>query len=371
MRPPHLSTRLGALALVTALTASGCGLELRDVPMPALVSGPTYTVDAVFANALNLPEQAPVKLGGDTVGEVTSIAVADFRARVRLRLKESVVLRRGTRASIRLTSAMGEAFVELVPPDKPGRVLRPGEVLGIRATSTAPDTTDLLSALSVVVTGGTFADLQVVVSELRTALHGNTDEARRLLHRLDRMVSGLNERTATIDSVLDRMDRLTASLAGDSAAIARAVDEITPAVRVLAEQRESAMALLREVAELSRVSKRVITATREDIVAQLTDVEPILDTVIRNQQSLEPTLTGVRAFARELDNATPGDFANFQLTTLLDVTVNGGAPFLDLEEGEPPALDPPEFSRPRLPGPLDSEDIDPRLLEGLVGGGGS
>ena len=209
----RLRTRVSVLVTVSALTLTGCGLELRDVPMPGLVSGPTYTVDAVFENALNLPVQAPVKLDGDTIGEVSSIRVEDYRARVRLRLKDSVALSRGTRAGIRLTSAMGEAFVELVPPATPGRPLRPGDVLGVHATSTAPDTTDLLSALSVVVTGGSFADLQVVVSELRTALHGNTDEARRLLSRLDRMVSGLNQRTRTIDEALDQMDRLSLWLA--------------------------------------------------------------------------------------------------------------------------------------------------------------
>ena len=367
-----MRTIVPCLALAATLTFSGCGLELRDVPMPGLVSGPTYTVDAVFANALNLPEQAPVKLDGDTVGEVTSIKVDDFRARVQLRLQESVVLTRGTRAGIRLTSAMGEAFVELVPPAAPGPRLRPGDVIGIHATRTAPDTTDLLSALSVAVTGGSFADLQVIVNELRTALDGNTDEVRRLLAQLDRMVSDLRRRTQTIDQVIDRMDRLAASLADDSEAIANAVDEITPAVRALARQRESVMALLREVTALSQASRRVITSTKDEITSQLEAVGPILDSVIRNQDSLVPMLTGVRAFARRLDHATPGDFANFQLTTLLDVTVNGGAPLVDLENGQPPELDPPEYSHPpKLPGPLDSGDLDPHWLDPQLLGGRS
>lgn len=369
MSPLGPRRRLAVLAVAGSLTLSGCGLELRDVPMPSLVSGPTYTVDAMFANALNLPEQAPVKLDGDTVGEVASITVDDFRARVRLRLDDSVVLRRGTRAGIRLTSAMGEAFVELVPPTRPGPRIRPGAVLGLPATSTAPDTTDLLAALSVLVTGGSFADVQVIVTELRTALRGNSTEVRRLLHRLDRTVTGLNQRTQRIDSVLDHLDALTTSLAHDSGTISRAVEEITPAVTVLARQRESAMELLRQVAALSRAGKHVVAATREEILDQLKAVEPILDTVVRNQKSLEPMLTGIRAFAHRLDRATPGDFANFQLTTLLDVRVNGGLPLVDLPPGKPPALDPPEWSSPpELPGPLNPDDLDPRLLDGARGG---
>lgn len=361
--------RFSTLVLAGTLTLSGCGLELRDVPMPGLVSGPTYTVDAVFANALNLPDQAPVKLDGDTVGEVDSITVDDFRARVRLRLNDSVVLHRGTRADIRLTSAMGEAFVELVAPARPGARIRPGGVLGLRATSTAPDSTDLLAALSVVVTGGSFADVQVVVTELRRALQDNGAHVRRLLRRLDHLVTGLNRRTASIDSVLDHLDELTASLAKDSATISEAVGEITPAVTVLARQRESAVALLRELSALSRAGKHVIAATRDEILAQLLDVEPILDTVVRNQRSLTPLLKGVSAFARQLDHATPGDFANFQLTTLLDVRVNGGLPLVDLPPGKPPALDPPEWSsEPKLPGPLNPDDLDPRLLAALPGG---
>lgn len=367
---PGASRGLAAAGLAATLLLSGCGVELRDVPMPELVSGPTYSLDAVFGNALNLPEQAPVKLDGDVVGEVSSIEVDDFRARVRLRLRESVVLSRGTTASIRLTSAMGEAFVELVPSRRPGPRLRPGDVIGPRSTSTAPDTTDLLSGLSVLVTGGSFADLQVVVSELRTALQGNTAEVRRLLHRLDTLVTGMTRRTGRLDGVLDRLDELAAALAHDSGSIARAVEEITPAVQVLAGQRESAMALLREVAALSRTSNRVIARTRDDLVAQLEAAVPILDTMVRNQRSLRPALTGVSAFAGQLDNATPVDFANFQLSVLLDARVNGGIPLLDLEEGKLPALDPPEWSSPilPLPGGAGHQDTARSELEDLLRG---
>ncbi|SLH72491.1 mce related protein [Mycobacteroides abscessus subsp. abscessus] len=52
-----------ALAAVTAVgTTSGCGLTVEDLPLPK----PGYTLHAVFENALNLPDQAKVKIGGST-----------------------------------------------------------------------------------------------------------------------------------------------------------------------------------------------------------------------------------------------------------------------------------------------------------------
>lgn len=364
-----------ALALAALLPLTGCGLELRDVPMPRLVSGPTYTVDSVFEHALNLPVGAPVKLDGDTVGEVTAVTAKDFRAHVRLALRDTTRLPRGTRATVRLTAPMGESFVELTPPAVAGGgTLRDGDVIGLAATTASPDTTDLLSAMSLVVTGGSFADIRTIVTELNTALSGNEQHVRRLLARLDAMVTGLDAHTADIDAVLDGLDRLGARLARDSGTLADAVDRLTPAVRTLAAQRASAIRMLTALTRLGETSTRVIRATQDDLVRQLRDVGPVLDSVIRAQRQLTPIMRGVRDFGRELDDATPADYAMFDLNTLAALDVNG-APLVDEgRNGGPPTLHLPDYPAPRLPGlptgPSGSSGV-PALpgIDLLTGGG--
>jgi phospholipid/cholesterol/gamma-HCH transport system substrate-binding protein len=185
---------------------TGCGLQLQDVPMPKLVSGPTYRITAEFSDALNLPVDAPVKMDGATVGQVAAVEPGDYVALVTLAIAEDVELAGNSRAEIRLTSPMGTSFVQLLPGRK-GEPLRDGDVISLRRTSEAPDISDLLNALSTVVTGGSFHDISTIIKQLNVALTGNTDSVQQLFRRLDRAVTRFNDELPTLD-------RLTASIEG-------------------------------------------------------------------------------------------------------------------------------------------------------------
>lgn len=304
--------------LSTLLGLSGCSLE--SVPMPSAVSGPSYTVTARFRDALNLPEGAPVKLDGSLIGQVDRIRVRDYVALVTLRLRRGTPVPRGSTAQVRTTAPMGEAYVELDPPDggtDGGEALGDGDVLPLRATTTAPDVTDLLVALSATVTGGPFADISTIVKQLGVALDGRSGDVQTLLQRLDRLVRGLNAHRRDLDRVLDGMDGLASSLAADAPVIARGIDDLAPAVRTLRRQRADLVRLLGQMSRLSRASRKVVVASRTSLVRQVREVGPVLQTLIDNQDQMRPLLQGVLDFGRALDSASPGDYARFELTALL------------------------------------------------------
>lgn len=336
-------------ALAVLVTLGGCGLELADVPMPATVPGETYELSATFETALNLPVGAPVKLDGDRVGEVTDVAARDYRAVVTFAMAEAVQVPRRTRAAIRTSSPMGEAFLELDPRGG-GPSLADGDRIGAGRTETAPDVPDLLAALSVVTTGGSFADIGTIVDELDTALEGNGGHIRSLVARLDHLLTGLNAHTAEFDRVLDGLDVLGGQLAEDSDRIVAAVDELRPAIRSVAGQRAQLMTLLREVVALGETSTRVVGATREQLVADLRAASLVLDTLVEEQRGLAPTLRGLRAFARKLDDKTPTDFALFDLRFITYMNING-LPIVDgVGDGENLGIEFPEYPfLPELP----------------------
>ncbi|WP_110206397.1 MCE family protein [Nocardioides daejeonensis] len=305
------------LVLTVALLLCGCGLDLHDVPMPRLVDGPTRTLTAEFESALNLPVESPVKLDGRIVGQVEAIDVVDYRARVRMAVSTAVTLHEGTRAEIRLTSPMGTAFVELVDGRR-SALLATDAVLGPDATTRAPDVADLLSSLSVVVTGGSFADVKTIVDELNVALGGNAPVVRSLMGRLNRVVTDLNAHTASFDAALDAVDRLSGRLAADAPVLVEAIRAIDPAVRALGDQRADLMRLLDTVHRLAGTGKEVIPALRDDLVATLEHTGPVLAALTRNRENLNRTMRGLIEFGRRTDAASPGDFSNFDLTLLLD-----------------------------------------------------
>ena len=76
-----MGRRLSIFAAVVFLCAGCSSAGLADLPLPAPGLGAGgYRLTAVFANALNLPERAKVKLAGADIGEVESMAAKDFRA---------------------------------------------------------------------------------------------------------------------------------------------------------------------------------------------------------------------------------------------------------------------------------------------------
>ncbi|GAA1509130.1 MCE family protein [Nocardioides humi] len=313
-------TRRAAAALVLLLggVTSGCGLTLEDVPLPGLVSGPTYRVTIEFADALNLPVDAPVRLDGATVGQVESVEAGDYVAEVEVALSTSVELRDSSRAEIRLTSPMGTAFVQLFPGET-GAVLADGATLPVAATGSAPDVTDLLSALSTVVTGGSFADISTIIDQLDVALTGNAGDVRRLLGRLDTAVTDLNADFPRVDRLTASLDRLTTRLAGDLPAITRSLTDLTDLVTTFDQQREQLVAAMESLSRFDAVATPLTRAVRSDLVAQLRDMKPVLRSLLDGRKDIDGVLTGLVAFAEGSDRAAPGDFANFDLTFLLDL----------------------------------------------------
>lgn len=320
---PSRSLR-GALAAlaVTGALASGCGLTLEDVPLPGLVQGPTYRVTVEFADALNLPVDAPVKLDGATVGQVTAVEAGDYVAEVELALSTSVRLPSSSRAEIRLTSPMGTAFVQLLPGET-GEPLADGATLPVAATTTAPDVTDLLSALSTVVTGGSFADISTIIDQLNVALTGNAGDVRRLLDRLDRAVTDLNAEFPRIDRLTAALDRLTTRLARDLPEITRSLTTLTDLVASLDRQRTRLVDAMESLSRFDAVVTPLTRAVRTDLVAQLKDMRPVVQTLLDGRANIDGVMAGLIAFAEGSDAAAPGDFANFDLTFLLDLEALG------------------------------------------------
>lgn len=109
---------LTAVALTMCVTVSGCATEgLASLPLPAPGdTGEGYTLTAVFANALNLPDMAKVKLAGADVGQMESMVARNYTAVTTLRIRDGVQLPQGSTAELRSATPLGDVFVSIRPP---------------------------------------------------------------------------------------------------------------------------------------------------------------------------------------------------------------------------------------------------------------
>ena len=368
-----------AVATAAALLLGACGVgpDLYDVPLPSKVSGATYPIKADFESALNLPVASPVKIDGRTVGQVSAVSTSNYVAHVTLQIAHDTKLPAGTRAEVRLTAPVGEAFVALKLPKQQEAAGAPflasGATLGLDSTGTAPDTTDLLTGVSTAVTGGSYADLKVVVDELVIAMDGSSTTARHLLREVDTLVTSTNQHRDDIDQALDALDRLSGTLAGDTDTIAASLTKLDPAIRTLQQHEDKAVELLAALDRVEGTSRSTLDGLRGRLKHQLEATQKVVDAVIAERDTLRPMMTGVTAFADALDRATPGDFAMFDLTANL-VPASGriGAVQITPDAGTLLESDPAELVKgiqetvQQLTGP---DGIFGGFLSGGTGGG--
>jgi phospholipid/cholesterol/gamma-HCH transport system substrate-binding protein len=343
-----------AVALVagSVLLLAGCrGAAGLPLPGGASSDGPQITVSAEFADVLDLVPRSAVKVADVTVGEVTDIELDGWTARVTMRIPASTTLPDDARAELRQTSLLGEKFVELAAPPTGGAGrLGDGDLIPLERTGRNPEVEEVLAAMSMLLNGGGVGQLKVIESELNDAMRGNHEEIRSLVTELSTFVGGLDEQKAEIVRAIEGIDRLTARLADHKDELAAILEETPKGLRILADQRTQLTEMLTALSRLGKVGTRVIEGSRDDLLANLAALKPVLGeldaagTDLPN--SLELLLT--YPFPDAAQGTIAGDYTNLHITADLDLR---GIKALPLPSAPVPTRPGP---RPSLPVPLPS-----------------
>lgn len=295
-------TTLGALAITLC---AGCSTTLEDLPLPSPGLGAdSYTVDAVFTDALNLPHKAKVKLGGVDIGEVKSIDAIDFTARVSMNIRSDVALPADVRAELRQATPLGDVFVALssaTSPSTPAGTLEPGSTIDLDDTSAGASVEELLASASLMVNGGGLSKIQTIIGELDQALTGRSADVSTLITELTETVTALNDRSAEIESVLLQASDVSTMLNARSADIDRIARGLPPLTRTLADnsrQMSDVIVAAGGVAgdldtftgETGPALRGLIVGTQQ-VLADVASMGDDLDVTMKQLAELEPKLT--------------------------------------------------------------------------------
>lgn len=178
-------------------------------------------------------------------------------------------------AKVAQNSLLGAKFVRLAPPApaKPRGRRSGGDVIPLSRTGRYPEVEEVLSALSLLLNGGGLQQLHTITEELGAVLDGRE---RRLRDQLDTFVGGLEEQKSEIVRALDGIKRLSSTLRYQKETLANAIDDIEPAIEVLNEQEDDLTKALVALSDLGDVATHVIDGSREDLLANLRKLRPIL-----------------------------------------------------------------------------------------------
>ena len=248
----------------TAILSSGCatnGLASLPLPAPGVGSG-GYTLTAVFASALNLPMNAKVKLAGANVGDVLSMVARNYTAVTTLRVKDGVLLPKGSTAELRTATPLGDVFVSLRPPaqaDPNAPMLRDGDTIGLESTAAASTVESVLSSAAVLVNGGTVRNFTNIINGVGKATGDNGHAFGELLRKTSRLLGTLDARTAQMSTALNELSSLADELDGKDRAITELVAAAGPGTDALASNTTQLSNLTVQVGDTARLLARFPT----------------------------------------------------------------------------------------------------------------
>lgn len=313
--------RTAAAVGAMGLLVSSCGLSLQSLPKLGGITGPSYKVKATFANVVNLPDDAAVRVGAFSVGDVSSIGLSNFQAVVTMVIKKSVKLPVGTTASINFDTPLGEDFIALQPPTgraaTTGPFLLDGASIPESSTTTAPSVEDAFGALGALLNGGGIGQLQTIIDQTNLALNGNQPKIRQLLNSLSTTVTSFAQNTPSIDNALAAIGSLSKVLNGDGPTVTNSIAILGPAIAVLANENGDLNSLVAQLSRLGSVANQIVTASASGTVEDVKALDPLLNQLVGVDQQLGPDLGAIDSLERDTPRITPGDY--------LQVSINANA----------------------------------------------
>lgn len=311
-----------AATAAAALLAAGCSsfTGIYDVPLPggAALGDHPYRLHAEFADVLDLVPQAAVKVDDVAVGRVEKIRLAggdDWTAVVDLVVNGDVALPEDATANLRQSSLLGEKFVELAAPGSGptgGARLRDGQTIPISRTNRHTEVEEVFGALSLLLNGGGIGQLQTIDQELSKVLSGNEPQIRAFLSEVAELVSHLDDHRTDITTALDGINKLSTTLAFREDQVRGVLTDLTPGLQSLTDQRTALVTLLQSLDTLSGVAVDTINRSRDDLVADLNALAPILRRLADAGQNLPKSLEILPTFPfpDSVLGAVKGDFMN-------------------------------------------------------------
>jgi virulence factor Mce-like protein len=252
----------GGIAMAAAvLITSGCatnGLASLPLPAPGLGSG-GYTLTAVFSNALNLPMNAKVKLAGADVGQVESMVARNYTAVTTLRIRNGVLLPRGSTAELRTATPLGDVFVALKPPandpaDDP--TLHNGDTIGLDSTAAAATVESVLSSAAILVNGGAVRNFTNIINGFGKATGDQGQAFGELIHKSNQLVRTLDTRSDQISTALTQLSRLADQVDAKDATITDLMTAARPATATLADNTTELTHLAVQAGDTARLLAR-------------------------------------------------------------------------------------------------------------------
>lgn len=312
------------LAAVGIVYVAGAYLGLVDKLL-----GRGLHLQATLPSSGGLFEGSEVTYRGVKVGKVGTMAVTEDGLIADLDLEDDVRIPRDSEVFVHNLSAVGEQYLDIVPPDGKGPYAEDGDVLHGSPDSLPVDEGELLVNLDRFVRSVDRDNLNTVISELGTTFRGTAHPLRRMVDGGDRF---LQEAIRHEDATFRLLDsgrvvlQTQARHAGDIRSFARDLADLTGTLRARDPE-------LRRVLEGGSASAREVTALLEGLEPTMPvfigDLVTLNQIVTTRLPAVEQLLVTFPRMVSSGFTGTPGDgygHINLQLDTTVGPCREGYLP---------------------------------------------
>lgn len=197
--------QLWIFAVITVITLTVMGIfYLR---LPAAFGIGTYGVSADFVAGGGLYKNANVTYRGVAVGRVESVGLSPNGVTADMRLNSGTAIPSNVVATVRSVSAVGEQYIDLVPPEDPSSVtLRNGSRIDRKNTRLGQEVADLLHRAETLVNSIGDTRIREVLHEAFVATNGSGPELARVIESARLLVDDANANYPQISKFIDQLD---------------------------------------------------------------------------------------------------------------------------------------------------------------------
>lgn len=327
----HVGHRVVAVVVLASvmMLSSGCAQwrGLNSLPMPGTQGrGPgSFVIQVQMPDVSNLEPNSRVRVGDVSMGTVTRIDRQDWHALLTITMDDGVDLPANATAKLGQTSLLGSLHVELAPPadEAPQGRLTNGSVIPLSHSGSYPSTEETLAALSTVLNGGGLGQIQDITEAFSAAFRGREHDLRSLVGQLETFTRNLDDQTPEIIAATENLNALAAKFAARQPVLDKALQTIPDALAELNRQKENLIDAADQFGKFSALTVDTITQTKENLVTQLQQIGPVLESLADAGPSLTRSLSLLPTFPfpnETIENWQRGDYAN--LTAIVDLTLS-------------------------------------------------
>ncbi|WP_174604530.1 virulence factor Mce family protein [Mycobacterium numidiamassiliense] len=315
----------GLVLLVAAVVLSSCGWRgISNVPIPG---GPgsgsgAYTVYVQVPDTLAINGNSKVMVADVFVGSIKAIQLKNWVATLTLGVSKSVKLPKNAIAKIGQTSLLGSQHVQLsAPPNPSPELLKDGDTIPLKNSSSYPTTEQTLASLSLILRGGGIPNLEVLQNEVFNIFNGRGEQIRSFLGKLDTFTEQVNEQRDDITHAIDSTNRLLVYVGNRSDVLDRALTDLPPLIKHFADTKNLLINAIDSVGRLSQAADQYLSEARGPLHTDLQALQCPLKELGRASPYLIGALKLILTQPYDIDTVPKmfrGDYQNLSLT--LDVT---------------------------------------------------